>query len=635
MKKMKDVLLAREENEEIVIGNTALVRAMVEAGTRVVTSYPGSPTPEIAEDIRSMPREDRPFYFEFSTNEKVAAEVAFGASVNGSLSTVFFKSVGLNVAADSFVQLGLMELIGGMVIVLGDDPGANSSQNEQDNLHYSKLSYTPVLEPSTPQEVYEMYQEAAEISRQEKMPIILRLTTHVCHAKEKVAFGSWNPVEFDDRPQFAPENGPYVPITDKVFPMKRRALQKREKIRNMVRERNLNKVEDNNNDRRGIITGGVPHQSLLDILEQVEGKRPDILKLGAVQPLNHKDIIEFLQEHKEVKILEELDAVLEEEIKSLAFDEGISTEIIGKQGIEDWMGEYTPDKVAKVLHRTWPDLIPDRLVEVQKERESPLEPRPPQMCPGCGHRSAFHPIKKALREKDITVADIGCHTLGFLPPYNMGEVLLCMGHSPGTGSGMSLYNDERRVVAFIGDSTLYHAGMPGIVNAVFNDHDLTLVVMENNTTAMTGHQNNPSSGGNFNEPTEAIPIKELLAGMGVDDISKIDTYNQQGLQELIEEKVDEEGFNVVIASHPCMLKFTREQRRKGDYRDRNVRIDQEKCAQIYECVQDFACPTFQKEEDGTIWAHEDLCIGDGSCLQTCPTRAIEFVREETGGDGDE
>ena len=635
MKKMRDVLLAREENEEIVIGNTALVRAMVEAGTRVVTSYPGSPTPEIAEAIRSIPREDRPFYFEFSTNEKVATEVAFGASVTGNLSTAFFKSVGLNVAADSFVQLGLMELIGGMVIVLGDDPGANSSQNEQDNLHYSKLSYIPVLEPSTPQEVYEMYQEAAEISRQEKMPIILRLTTHVCHAKEKVSFGSWTPVEFDDRPQFAPENGPYVPITDEVFPMKRRALQKREKVRNLVREKELNKVEDNNNDKRGIITSGVPHQSLLDVLEHAEGKHPDILKLGAVQPLNHKDIIEFLQEHEEVKILEELDAVLEEEIKTLAYDEGLSTDIIGKQGIEDWMGEYTPDKVAEVLHKTWPDLIPDRLVEVQKERQSPLKPRPPQMCPGCGHRSAFHPIKKALREQDITVADIGCHTLGFLPPYNMGEVLLCMGHSTGTGSGLSLYNDERRVVAFIGDSTLYHAGMPGIVNAVFNDHDLTLVVMENNTTAMTGHQNNPSSGGNFNESTEAIPIRELLEGMGVNDISKIDTYNQQGLQELIEEAVDKDGFNVVIASHPCMLKFTREQRRKGEYKDRNVQIDQEECAQIYECVQEFACPTFQKEEDGTIWVHEDLCIGDGSCLQTCPTRAIEFVPEDSGGDGDE
>ncbi len=641
MKKLKDVMLAREENEEIVIGNAALVRAMVEAGTRVVTSYPGSPTPEIAEAIRSIPREERPFYFEFSSNEKVASEVAFGASINGHLSTVFFKSVGLNVAADTFVQLGLMELIGGMVIVLGDDPGANSSQNEQDNLHYSRLSYTPVLEPATPQEIYEMYKEAAEISRQENMPIILRLTTHVCHAKEKVSFGSWNPVEFDDRPHFAAENGPYVPITDAVFPMKRRALNRREKVSHMVRERGLNQFEDSENKKRGIITSGLPYQSLLDVLERAEDgeggtERPDILKLGAVQPLNEQEIEEFLQQHEEVKILEELDAVLEKEIKALAFDENIDVEIIGKQDIDDWVGEYTPDKVAEVLHKTWPDLVPEKAVTAQEERQSPIEPRPPQMCPGCGHRSAFHSIKKALEEQDITVADIGCHTLGYLPPYNMGEALLCMGHSPGTGSGLSLFNQERNVVAFIGDSTLYHAGLPGIVNAVFNDHDLTLVIMENNTTAMTGHQNNPSSGGNFNEPVDAIPIRELLAGLGVDDITGVDTYNQAKLQELVEGAVEREGFNAVIAHHPCMLKFTREQRRRGEFQDRKVRIDQEKCAQILDCVQDFACPSFQKQEDGTIEVHEDLCIGDGSCLQTCPTRAIEFVPEEkAGGESDE
>jgi indolepyruvate ferredoxin oxidoreductase alpha subunit len=182
MKKMGDMLLRRDAFSEIVMGNTAIVRAMVEAGTRVVTSYPGSPTPEIASAIQSIPKDDRPFYFEFSTNEKVATELAYGAAVNGHLSTVFFKSVGLNVAADTFVQLGLMNIIGGMVVVLGDDPGANSSQNEQDNRHYAQMSYTPVLEPADPVEVYRFYLEAVNLSRQHGMPVILRLTTHVCHA---------------------------------------------------------------------------------------------------------------------------------------------------------------------------------------------------------------------------------------------------------------------------------------------------------------------------------------------------------------------------------------------------------------------------------------------------------------------
>jgi indolepyruvate ferredoxin oxidoreductase alpha subunit len=214
MKKMGDMLLRRDAFSEIVMGNTAIVRAMVEAGTRVVTSYPGSPTPEIASAIQSIPKDDRPFYFEFSTNEKVATELAYGAAVNGHLSTVFFKSVGLNVAADTFVQLGLMNIIGGMVVVLGDDPGANSSQNEQDNRHYAQMSYTPVLEPADPVEVYRFYLEAVNLSRQHGMPVILRLTTHVCHAKQRVAFGPWKPgTQPDETPRFDPANGPYIPIT--------------------------------------------------------------------------------------------------------------------------------------------------------------------------------------------------------------------------------------------------------------------------------------------------------------------------------------------------------------------------------------------------------------------------------------
>ncbi len=633
MKELKDVMLAREAQSEIVIGNSALVRAMVEAGTRVVSAYPGSPTPEIADAIKAIPREERPFYFEFSTNEKVATELAFGASINGHLSTVFFKSVGLNVAADSFVQLSLMELTGGMVVVIGDDPGANSSQNEQDNRHYSQLSYIPMLEPATPQEVYRMYLEAVDISRREKMPIILRLTTHVCHAKEKVSFGGWKPLDFDDKPRFSSENGPYVPITREVFPMKRRAINKWERVREYAGSSDLNRIEDNDNKKRGIITTGVPYLSLQDVLQDLDDDRqnkPDILKLELIQPLDKKLILSFLKEHQEVKILEELDDVLELQIKSLAFDEKIETRILGKQGIADWMGEYTPDKVARVLRRCWPDLLPE---EETEERSLPISPRPAQMCPGCGHRSAFHPIKKALDKHDITVADIGCHTLGFLPPYEMGEVLLSMGHSTSTGAGLSLFNEERKVVAFLGDSTMFHAGLPGIVNAVFNDHNLTLILMENGTTAMTGHQDHPASGRNFNQEIEAIPVRQVLEGLGVKEIYETDTYAQDRLQEMVEKAVSSPGFNAVIAKHPCMLKFTREQRRQGSYQDRKVKVDQEECVQIHECVSDFACPTFQLEEDGSVWVHDDLCIGDGSCLQTCPTRAIVFA--EQGGGSDE
>ncbi|MFW6270720.1 MAG: thiamine pyrophosphate-dependent enzyme [Bacillota bacterium] len=626
MKKMGEMLLKKNEFSEIVMGDTALVRAMVESGTDVVTSYPGSPMPETAEAIRSIPADKRPFYFEFSANEKVATEIAFGASINGHLSTVFFKSVGLNVAADSFVQLNLMELKGGMVVVIGDDPGANSSQNEQDNRHYAQLAYIPVLEPSTPQEVYEMYKKSVEISQDKKMPVILRMSTHVCHAKEKIEFSNWVKKDFNRKPDFSNKEYNYVPITSKVFPMKRNGLKKIKKVtKENDRKYGLYKTEDNNSNR-GIITAGVPYLSLRDVLVKASSK-PDILKLGMIYPLPRKQIIKFLENHKEVKVLEELDNVIEKEIKVIAFEEKVDVNIIGKKDIEDWIGEYKPDKVYKVLKKTWPDLLPDKEFSAFN---TPIKERPPQMCPGCGHRSAFYAIKQVLDEEDITVADIGCHTLGFLPPYAMGEVLLSMGHSTATGSGLSLFNNSRKVVAFLGDSTLFHAGLPGIVNAVFNDHNLTLVIMENGTTAMTGHQNHPGSGANFNQESEPLKIKQVLEGLGVENIYSIDTYAQKKLKEKMKQALANKEFSVVIASHPCMLKFTREARKKGTYRDNKAVIDQAKCERINDCVSDFGCPSFQVDRDGKVTVHSDLCIGDGSCLQTCPVTAIN-IEDNKGG----
>lgn len=620
MKQMGEMLLRKEAFEEIVMGNTALVRAMVESGTRVVTSYPGSPTPEIASAIGSIPKERRPFYFQFSTNEKVATEVAYGAALNGHLATVFFKSVGLNVAADTFVQLGLMKIIGGMVVVLGDDPGANSSQNEQDNRHLAQLGYTPVFEPADPSEVYRFYKAAARLSRDKQMPVIVRLTTHVCHAKERVAFESWSPRVPDDTPRFDVRNGPYIPLTELTFPMKARALGNLEAVREYAETCDLNQTVDHANSKRGIITMGLPFLSLLDVLQTAAGK-PDVLKLGIVYPLPRRLVCDFLRSHDEVKILEELDNELEKEIKALAYDQGLTTRIVGKLDAEDWLGEYTPDKVAAVLRKTWPDLLPE--FKAPPDGIGTVPGRPAQMCPGCGHRSAFHAIRQALADTDITVADIGCHTLGYMPPYNIGQLLMCMGSSTAMGSGLSLFNSSRKVVAFLGDSTFFHAGLPGVINALFNRHNLTLIVMENGTTAMTGHQDHAASGRNFNESTEKIPIRRVLEGLGVDPIFEIDTYQQKGLTELVKKAMDTDGFSVVIARHPCMLKFTRQARKKSGYQLRQVDIDQSKCQRIHECVARFGCPTFTRGSDGSIQINKDLCIGDGSCLQTCPIQAIE------------
>jgi indolepyruvate ferredoxin oxidoreductase alpha subunit len=452
------------------------------------------------------------------------------------------------------------------------------------------------------------------------------MTTHVCHGKEKVQFAGWTPRPIEKEALFDSSAGPSIPLTTRALEMKRRALSRLAEVAQETDGSPLHEFRKGTDSSKGVITAGLPFRSLLDVIEDA-AEKPDILKLGMVHPLPKGLVADFLRSHASVKVLEELDDVLEREIKALAFDLGIRTVLVGKTGPEDWVGEYTPDKVAEVLSKTWPSAVPRKHLD----RPASLAARPPQMCPGCGHRSAFHAVKQALAKDDITVADIGCHTLGFLPPYKMGEVLLSMGHSTGTAAGLSLFNENRRVVAFLGDSTFFHAGLPGIVNAVFNNHNLTLILMENGTTAMTGHQDHAGSGGNANGPAEAIPVRSVLEGLGVRSIREIDTYSQAKLTAMVKEAVAEEGLSVVIARHPCMLKYTREQQRKPDYVRKSVSIDQEKCDRLHVCVESFGCPSFQRDDDGRVTVNEELCIGDGSCIQTCPVKAIGVNVKEGGG----
>jgi indolepyruvate ferredoxin oxidoreductase alpha subunit len=621
MKELGSVLLRREAFSEIVIGNTAVVRAMIEAGARVVSSYPGSPTPEIAEAIKAIPAAERPFYFEFSTNEKVALELAFGAAINGHSSVVFFKSVGLNVAADSFVQLSLMDIPGGMVVLLGDDPGANSSQNEQDNRHYARLACLPLFEPADAVEAYLMMKEALRLAREKRTAVILRMTTHVCHAKQKVGFDAWKKESLDRKPRFDPDAWNYIPLAASVLPLKRRALERLEEVRSLFEASPFNRVIGNGNPARGVIAAGTARLSLLDALEGAAAP-PDILELGTVLPLPRGLVSSFLGSHAEVKILEELDPLLEEQIKALAYDAGLRTRIIGKVDSEELIGEYVPEKVRGILAATWPGLVEPPPESRQRGEAREVPERPPQLCPGCGHRAAFHAVKNALRDTDITVADIGCHTLGYLPPYRMGRVLLSMGHATSTAAGLSIYNDERRVLCFMGDSTFFHAGIPGVVNALYNSHNLTYVMMENGTTAMTGHQDHPGAGRNFSGEAPKIPLRSVLEGLGITNIREVDTYQIAKLTQAVKDAVAESGFKVVIAKHPCMLKFTREARRKPGWFARHVRIDTGACTLAHKCVEDFACPSFQIIEGRAVVVSDELCIGDGSCRQICPSGAI-------------
>ncbi len=618
MKKLGEILMGNDAFEEILMGNEAVVRAMIETNTKVVSSYPGSPTPEIANAIQSIPQEKRPFYFEYSVNEKVATEVAFGAAVNGNLSCVFFKSVGLNVAFDTFVQLSLMSIIGGMVVVLGDDPGANSSQNEQDNRNVYKMSRVTVFEPSSPEEAYKYYKLAAQLATKEQTVVVLRLTTHVCHARQKIKFKELNNA-VPNKSDFDEANGPYIALTTMALDMKRQSIKKLFRIQNLIKNAGLNSIVNfDNSNGKGIITSGLTYLSLLDVYE-ISEFQPDILKLGAINPLDKEIVHSFLKSHDEVLILEELDDILELQIKSIAYDYQLTTKITGKVNDDDFVGEYTPDKVSEKLSAVWPKMIVAVENSYHEVNQIEVPARPAQMCPGCGHRSAFFAIKKALEKKDVTVADIGCHTLGYMPPYNVGKILMCMGASTGMASGLSIFNDKKRVVAFLGDSTFFHAGLPGIINTIFNHHNITLIVMENGTTAMTGHQDHAG---------QEIPIESLLKGLGIKSILSCDTYSQSKLTDLVKQAMSVKGISVVIAKHPCMLKFTRHQRKKKGYVQKHINIDQDTCNQSHDCVERFGCPTFVRNPDESIDINLDLCIGDGSCRPTCPQNAIGFKRSE-------
>jgi len=341
--------------------------------------------------------------------------------------------------------------------------------------------------------------------------------------------------------------------------------------------------------------------------------------------LPKEKITQFLTAHDEVLILEELDPVMEQEIKTIAWDAEVSCQIHTRTDSEYMIGELVPQRTQSILADSWPELFTK---PAPPDQADDVAPRIPQMCPGCGHRSAFYAVKKALGENDITVADIGCHSLGFMTPYDMGEVLLCMGHSVSTGSGLAINNDSRPVVAFMGDSTMIHAGLPGIVNAAIYDHNLTLILMENGTTAMTGHQPRFGAG----EVGDKVPLPELLRGLGVKFIREVDAYSQEKLQEELRECMVHKGFSVLIASHACMLKFTRElKKRKPDYQAKPVEVNQDSCTKAYTCLREFACPSFQINEDGSVTVNEDLCIGDGSCIQTCAAKAIGRFPKK-GGD---
>jgi indolepyruvate ferredoxin oxidoreductase alpha subunit len=622
-------ILKEGPHEEILIGNDAIVRGMIEAGVEVATTYPGSPLSGVGVRLAQI-QENSGIYFEFSTNEKVALEVAATAAIAGSPAAMVMKSVGLNVASDSFVQLNMMTMPGGFVIVIGDDPGPHSSQNEQDNRYYSQLGYLPMIEPSTCQEAKDYFVFAMKYSQMWKMPVVLRMTTRICHQTGLVKFGEKQKGTI--KKGFDPKlDGGYIPLPGTMRPLREKSLnnlKKWEELSNkgeLLREEKVGEEEP----QIGIITSGHTYAATRSALRTM-GISANILKLGITYPLPHNKIIDFIQQNDKVKILEELDPFIETQVKAELFDRGITgVNLIGKSKEEDYIdlmiSEYTPARLVQIFSKLLD--VPSPIEIFKPTLDVPK--RTPVLCPGCGHRAALYAAKKVIeKRKGNSIADIGCYSLAYTPPFELGNILYSMGAGVPAASGMSLSLPETPIMSFVGDSTFFHAAMPGIVNAVFNNHKQVLMVMDNGITAMTGHQPNPNTGPKSRgavlppkyKDVQGISIDDTLKAWGVKFVKRVPAYQIQNVIEALDEAFDfaekEHTLAVVIQQEPCALMRSTAERRKRIL-ENPFYIDQDICRNIETCLTDFACPAIEKIE-GKTKINADLCIGCGCCVDVCP-----------------
>lgn len=631
-----DILLAEPGTEANLLGNYAFVRGMIESGVQVATCYPGSPTAEMANALLQISGKAE-IYFEISTNEKVALEIAATSAIIGRPSVCWMKSVGLNVAADTAVQLSYMSMPGGLVVILGDDPGHLSSQNEQDNRYYAKLAYAPFIEPTDPQEAKDFFVRAMEVSQKYQAPVFIRATTRNCHQTGPVTFGTKrsSSVELKWDNETMRRDGGYIPLPGTFPPMKRKALTKLFQIGEEFNSLGFNKTvrlgEDEPKIR--IITYGHTFQATVSALEHL-GVSAEILKLGITNPFPKPDVRKFLESSKEVHVLEELDPVIENEVKVLCYELGLQTKIIGKSGLPDelelMIGEYDPTRLTLILSERLG--MDPRLGSSGSSIMVPI--RSPQLCPGCGHRTAFYATKKVIgkNKEAFSMADIGCYSLGFLPPYNLGNLLYCMGSGAPAASALSRAFPEEPVISFVGDSTFFHAAMPGIVNAVYNKHRQVIMIMDNGITAMTGHQPNPNSGFGAGGPAPRISIDEVLKSFGINFIERVPSYDCSKVEDALKRAFEfirspDGGVAAVIQEEPCALRRSRAERKKGVLAN-PLRIDPEVCKNIKNCLKGFSCPAIENTEDQKVFINTDLCIGCASCVQTCPLKEKPMKRIE-------
>lgn len=573
--------------KKIMLGNEAIARGAYEAGVKVTSAYPGTPSTEVSENIVKYDG----IYAEWAPNEKVAAEVAIGASMAGVRSMCMMKHVGVNVASDPLYTVSYIGVNGGMVLVAADDPGIYSSQNEQDTRMVARAAMVPVIEPSDSEEARVFTKRAYELSEKYDTPVILRTTTRLSHSQ--------GIVNLEER--VVPEDKPYERNIAKNVMMPANAIKRHlfveERLNRMAADAELmdiNRVEMGDT-RIGIVTSGIPYQYVKEVLPNAS-----VLKLGLVHPLPKKMIRDFAEKVDTLYIVEELEPVIEEQVKAMGI------KCIGKE-IFTVQGEYSANLLRKAILG----------IEMECDAPAQVPARPPILCPGCPHRSTFSVLKKL---KLHAAGDIGCYTLGAVNPLGVVDTVVCMGSSISTLHGMEKAKGKEYIknwVAVIGDSTFLHTGVNSLMNMVYNKSTGTVMILDNSTTGMTGHQEHAATGKMLNgEPTEAICLDELCRAMGVKHVEVVDVFDLERLEKVIKEEVARDEVSVIIAQSPCAL--LKDFVPKG-----KCYTIPDKCKKCGMCLVP-GCPALTKKEDGTVKIDPTMCNGCGLCMNICKFGAIEL-----------
>ena len=616
---MHKLLTDTPGEQMLLLGNEAIARGALEAGVSFATCYPGTPSSEIPENFFNISRETD-LYFEYSTNEKVALEVASGAAVSGLRTIVTMKHVGLNVAADPLMTLAYTGIIGGMVIINADDPSLFSSQNEQDNRYYARLSGLPMLEPTNPQEMKDMTVAAFDLSEELKIPVIIRTTTRLAHIRGPVRLGAFRPVQ--KKAHF--DKNPFHFVT---VPAVSRNLHKLllEKYDQAVAKSDSGQYNQIIGDGKwGIVANGASFNYVNDAVADLGIKdKVSILKLELSWPMPQSLALRFLKGVDKVLVVEELEPLNETELKALAQENHIAIPIQGKGvGALSRLYEYDPGMVRKAVAQYF-GIDYTALEMLDSSDVPPLPGRPPNLCAGCPHRATYYAVKQVFGTDTIYPTDIGCYTLGVLPPISMADFGICMGSSVSSGCGFSKATDQK-VVSFIGDSTFFHSGITGLVNAVHNQHKFTLVILDNGTTAMTGHQIHPGvDTAPLGVERTRISIEAVVRGLGVKDVHVVKPFKLKKTIEAVKAAKEYDGLSVIISQEMCPLfaKATKQFKKRHAFY-----VNHDKCKNHRDCINLLACPAMYLDGD-QVEIDRNLCIGCSVCAQVCPENAILPLKE--------